>query len=276
MKNKRLPNGLGDLVIDQLLGNMAAQLGGSCVKESGGLMLSIPGDLNPESVRYAPTSQRAWTTRLKWVEKQSAIFLLNAPIVYGVKWKDDGAAKPNNRGLRLSIGLSLSVGTPFPKRYTCFVPHAGNEIRVEHGGCALSLGRGTELILNGLPSWAEADLPMFARGVLMASDHFRARPEVQNAMMKLGEQRRTELTNLDHLYRRRQGSNDRLLGLPTPGTEGSVAIEAELRKLQSIILQRYAVRVRVRFITLGVLEGKIPNEISQAGELARFGKTESV
>ena len=268
MKNKRLPNGPGDLVIDQLLGSMIAQLGGSCINEPGGLRLSIPGDLSSEFVRYAPTTQRAWTTRLKWVEKQSAIFLLNSPILYGVTWSGAGGKRSGNDGLRLSVGLSLSIGRPLPKRYTCLIRHGRSEIRVSEGGYLL-LRMGKESNPTGLPPWAEADLSKLARGVLTACEYFRARPDVQHAIVELGAERRTELTDLERLYKTKQGSNDRLYGLAASGTEGSASIEAESRKLQSVVLRRYDVTVRVRVLTLGILEGCVPLEIYQTGKLVR-------
>jgi hypothetical protein len=263
MKNKRPPNGRIDRVIDELLGSMVGQLGGSCIHVREGLKLSIPGDVNAEIVCYAPSTQDEWTTRLKWVEKQAAIFLLNAPILYRVKWSGKNS---NRRGLRLSVGLSLSVGVPLPKRYTCVMTHGSDEIRFSERG-ALSVDGGSEVGSAGLPSWVTADLSKLGTGVLAACDHFRQHSDVQNSIRKLGVDRRAELTNLDHLYRRKQGANARLYGFPTPGSEGSASIEAELRNLQNIVLQRYAVGIRIRFLSLGILEGGIPEKFYRAGEL---------
>lgn len=263
MKNKRPPNGRIDLVIDELLDSMIGPLGGSCIHVREGVKLSIPGDANVQLVCYAPTTQDQWTTRLKWVEKQAAILVLNAPILYRVKWSSKNS---NRHCLRLSVGLSLSVGSPLPKRYTCVIAHGSDEIRFSERG-ALTIDGGEEVGLARVPSWVTADLPKLGAGVLAACDHFRQHSDVQNTLRKLGIDRRVELTNLDHLYRRKQGANARLYGFATPGTEGSASIEAELRNLQNIVLQRYAVAIRIRFLSLGILEGGIPQKFYKAGEL---------
>jgi hypothetical protein len=271
MKNKRLLNGPGDLVIEQLLSGMVAQLGGSCERKQEGLRLSFPDVPGTEFVHYSPANQQDWTTRLKWVEKQAAIFLLNAPLFYGVNWSGVGKKKSGSEGLRLSVGLSLSVGRPVPKRYTCFLKRGKNEVRVAQGG-SLSLGSGQEATLAVLPTWAEDDLPKLASGVLAACIQYRASPEVQSAIVKLGDKRRTELADLERLYKTKQGANDHLYGLPAFETEGSASIEAEARMLQNTVLSRYEVAVRVRVLTLGVFEGNVPQEIYRDGEPVRHAK----
>ena len=270
MKNKHHQNGPGDLVIEQLLSGMVAELGGSCEREQEGLRLSFPDVSGSEFVRYSPMNQQEWTTRLKWVEKQAAIFLLNAPLFYGVNWSGVKKRKSGNEGLRLCVVLSLSVVRPAPKRYNCFLRRGGNEVRVAQGGY-LPLEKGKQATLTVLPPWAEAHLPKLASGVLAACIRYRARPEVQGAIVTLGDKRRTELTDLERLYKTKQGANDHLYGLPAFETEGSASIEAEARVLQNTVLSRYEVAVRVRVLTLGVLEGNIPQEINRVGELVRLG-----
>ncbi|MGH9762368.1 MAG: hypothetical protein ACREAC_16210, partial [Blastocatellia bacterium] len=62
---------------------MVARGGGTSSRESDGVRIRFPGSPD-EFVAYAPADQQTWRTRLKWVEKQSAILLLNAPIVYAI------------------------------------------------------------------------------------------------------------------------------------------------------------------------------------------------
>jgi len=251
-------------VIDNLVGSNVSQAGGSCSKESDGLGLSFP-DGTEEFVAYAPTDQQTWRSRFKWVEKQSALFILNAPILYAIKWERQSRRKVASKSaLRLSVGLSLSVGPALPKRYTCILKRGGKFSVIEGG--YLRLGEGTtSSTLAQLPEWAEAELEKLSLAVLEACEEFEARPQVQQAILGLGEKRRDEMANLGLLYRRKQGSNDRLYGLPEAGTEGSVSIEAELRRLQNIVLDRYRLRVRVRVLSLGVLEGDVPSTIYEIG-----------
>lgn len=268
MNNTRL-NGHGGHAIDHLLESMAVEFDGSCFREPEGVRLSFPGGHRPEFVRYVPDTQQDWTMRLKWVEKQSAIFLLNTPIVYGLKWTAAGGKKEGNNGLRVSVGLSLSAGSPFPKRYTSVLRHGSNEVRISEGG-RLPLGRGKESPVGPMPSWVQDDLQKLARGIRRACQLYGARPEVRQAILKLQADRRIEIRDIENLYRTTRRSSHRLYGLPAPGTDGSASIEEELRRLQNIVLRRYEVTVRVRPLSLVVLQGAVPREIYRNGELFRI------
>jgi hypothetical protein len=240
---------------------MVARAGGACIKEPAGLHISFPDKQGSEFVAYVPSDSVAWETRLRWVEKQSAIFLLNAPVLYGVKWEGRKSKKSPDKVLRVSAGLSLSFGPPLPKRYTLILKH-GQEMAPIVEGAYLPLGKtGKPARLTGLPKWAETDLKHLAKALLQTCEIFQSREDVQKAVLALGEGRREELTNLERLYRKRGGANERLYGLAPISTEGGSALEAEHRRLQNIVLQRYSVGVEVRILSLGILEGNIPNSI---------------
>ena len=249
-------------LIELLVGGMISQIGGSCVQEAEG---SFPGGTESEFLRYAPDNQEDWMTRLKWVEKQSAILLLNAPVLYGLNWGGKVRVQPGCDGLRLSLGLSLSLGRPCPARYTCVLQRGGKEIRIREGD-RLARGKAKESTLFALPEWVGAEIRKLSRGVVSACEQYRARADVRNAIAKLGSQRRSELVDLERLYQTSKGSNARLYGMPAPGTEGSASIEAEVRTLQSVILKRYEVTVRIRLLTVGILEGSVPHTVYRAGD----------
>jgi hypothetical protein len=253
-KNKHHQTGFGDHTIDEFVKTMTASNGGSVTKQAKGLRVSFPNEPD-RFVAYAPEEQIEWETRLKWVEKQSAVYLLGAPILYGIQWHGKRSAV---RALRLSIGLSVSIGPPHPQRYSCILQSGKKDILVFEGGRKPNLTGGNQLLLTSLPTWAANELGRFVPAVLNACELFRKRDEVQVATASLDEQFKVELSDLDRLYRRKQGTNDKLYGLPSIGTEGSVAIEAELRRLQSIVLERYRVRLRLRILSLGVFEGDVP------------------
>jgi hypothetical protein len=188
--------------------------------------------------------------------------LLNAPILFGMKWTGKRPGKRVGRWLRLSFGLSLSVGQPVSKRFVCFLEHAKSVPHVALGG-QLKVEQKEGSTLIALPAWANRDLPSLAQAVVVACETYRDLPEVKTAVLKIGRERRTELTYLEQLYRRKQGTNDRLYGRPASGAGGSNAIEAEFRALQNIVVQRYAVQIRAQMLTLGILEGEVPQTVIQ-------------
>jgi hypothetical protein len=262
MKKKPRLNGLGDRAIDNLVGMMVARAGGSCIKDRAGLQVSFPDKQGPGFIAYAPSDSMAWETRLRWVEKQSAIFLLNAPVLYGIKWEARRGKKSQDRVLRLSIGLSLSFGPPLPKRYTLTLKHGRKCVDIMEGSHLPLEKSGKAVPLTALPKWAETDRKHLAKAVSQTCEMFQSREEVRKALLALGEGRREELTCLERLYRRKQGANDRLYGLASTSTEEGSPIEAELRQLQSIVLHRYSIEVEVRILSIGVLEGHIPNSFT--------------
>lgn len=259
-KNKHRQPGFGDHTIDEFVQSMVALNGGSAIKQATGLCVSFSDE--PERlIAYAPDEQAQWETRLKWVEKQAAVYLLGAPILYGIEWNAKGSQHSAFRALRLSIGLSLSMGKPHPKRYSCILRHGKKDVSVIEGGQLPNITRGDKLLLTSLPSWAEKELHRFAPAVLEACELFQKRSQVQVATSDLNEKFTIELSDLDRLYRRKQGTNDKLYGLPLAGAEGSVAIEAELRRLQAVVLERYRVKLRLRILSLGVFEGDVPEVV---------------
>jgi hypothetical protein len=262
MPNTRKPRrqtGPGTPAIDDFVNKMVSFGGGSVTRQAEGLRISFPKEAD-RSIAYTPKDQAEWELRLKWVEKQAAVYLLGAPVLYGVEWKSKTAKKANVRALRLSIGLSLSLGPAHPRRYTCTVIQGEKKIFVGEGGHLPNLP-GTRLELTSLPRWAEKELGRFPEAIETSCEMFEKRTEVQHATGELREKFNTEFSDLDRLYRRNQGTDDRLYGLSAAGTDGSIAIEAELRRLQSIVLDRYRVRIRLRVLSLGVFEGDVPESV---------------
>ncbi len=179
--------------------------------------------------------------------KSAALVLLNRSLYYTV-------GKPGSDAtLRLSAGLSLTIGPALAQRYVVTLRRGTSHTTIEQGGEPRLEEQAQAAVLTTLPKGLEPDLVTLAQGVLEACELFRAREEVTAALSVIGRKRRAELVGLEQLYARRRGSQQRLYGFPEPGTEGSTAIEAELRRLQRIVLDRYAVSVRVRILSLGVI-----------------------
>ncbi|WP_144030661.1 hypothetical protein [Bradyrhizobium japonicum] len=251
MEKSRRRTGLGDRAVSRLLRHIAKNADGTCIENDKGYRLSFP-DNEPVFVAHRPNDAASWETRLRWVEKQSAAFLLNAPILFGLRDKAKKGRRTN--ALRLSFGLSLSLGRPLRKRY-CVTVKEGASKGVLTEGDEVILGEGwEEYDVLSLPSWTRSCLPILAKEVAATYEAYGNEDYVVTALEGIAEQRREEFIFLEDLYRRKSGANDRLFGLPMPNLDGSTAIEAELRGLQEVVLSRYEVKLRIKVLSLGVYE----------------------
>jgi hypothetical protein len=257
-KNKRHPNGLGDHAIDCFLSALTALEGGRVVAEDDQLRIKFRLPRPSVIVKRNPADPDEWRIRFENIEKRAAIILGNPPVVYSMVWPTSKPAKHGRAVLRLSVGLSLSVGEPLSRRYVVTLTKDARQASIVEGGLPPAETGATTAILSTLPRWAEQRVKELSHAVLEACDLYQGLPAVRSAMNTLGERRRTELAQIEHLYARRQKSKGQLYGLPEPGTQGSASIEAEQRRLQQIVFERFTVQVRVRMLSLGILEGSIP------------------
>lgn len=251
MGKSRRRTGRGDRAISRLLHHIAENTDGKCTEGAEGYRLSFP-DAEPAFVAHRPNDAASWETRFRWVEKQSAAFLLNAPILYGLR----GSARKGRRinALRLSFGLSVSLGRPIRKRYCVTVKEGANKGALTETDEVI-LGEGwEEYDVLSLPSWTRSCLPVLAKEVAATCEAYGNEDDVVAALKCITEQRREEFILLEDLYRRKSGANDHLFGLPAPNLEGSAAIEAELRGLQEVVISRYEVKLRIQILSLGVYE----------------------
>lgn len=252
MGKSRRQTGPGDRAISRLLRHIARNADGTCAESAEGYQLSFPDDAKPIFVAHRPNDAASWEMRLRWVEKQSAAFLLNAPILYGLRNKAKKGRRTN--ALRLSFGLSLSLGRPLRKRYCVTVREGLSKGVLTERDEAIPGEGWEEYNVLSLPSWTRSCLPVMAREVAAAYEAYGNEDGVFAALESVAKQRREEFTYLEDLYRRKSGANDRLFGLPARDLEGSTAIEAELRGLQEVVLRRYEVKLRLHVLSLGVYE----------------------
>ena len=250
MRKQHHPNGPGVRATDAFLAGIAALSGGDVAASDDAWRLTFRDGREDQIVPRSPKSEDEWRTHFTWIEKQAAVILRNPPVLYAIAWP-----RARNVALRLSAVVSLSIGTPVERRYVCTIARGGTEAQVEEGGVLPDVASAQTTSLAALPSWAERDLRAVARALADACRKYELLPEVQKSMAAIAERRRTELAYVDHLYGVREREHQRLWGLPPHGTRGSAAVEAEARRLRLIVLERYAPRVRVQPLSIGVLSG---------------------
>lgn len=200
----------------------------------------------PATERFAAVSGVA-EAELPATLKRAAAVLLNRPVYYTI-------GRPGRQAtLRLSVALSLSIGPPLAQRYVITMPRGAARATIEEDG-ELTIADGAESeLLTTLPKSMAADLAVLARGVGEACEVFQSRSEVAKALNLIGRKRREELVGVGQLYATRRSAQQRLWGFAEAGAQGSTAVEGEVRGLQRIVLERYAVAVRVRILSLGVI-----------------------
>ena len=252
MKNKLHQNGPGIQEIDRLVKFMVSQTQTKdlCKKMPGGLRVSISDKPKSVFINYE------WITRLKWVEKQSAIFLLHAPIVYNLKQKTTSEHSTTTKKIiRLSFALSLSIGLPCYKRYTVIFVHGERSAKLMKDISIPHSYNSEMLHLEKFPKWALNDIPKLIKEISKAFDHFKMSEEVKSHLLLLGKKRKVEFDNLEELYPLKKGSYNKILGLSV--LENHSSVETEVQRLQRIIMLRYSVEIQFRILSLGSIEAKI-------------------
>lgn len=246
-------SGLGGRKTDDLIRGVAAAEGGAVCEEEGGLRVVLADGRADEVIARMPASQEQWQSRLKWVEKQAAVILLGQAFAYTLALP--GRSHGGRGRLRLSVVLSLSTGPPLARRFVVTHERGAKRATVSIGG-SLPRYRGARgAFVSSLPDWVDSALGLLASGVTAACEEFQLRGDVQEALAVIAEKRQTELRYVDHLYGVEGRHNERLYGLAVDGLAGSRAIEAERRRLQQGVLDRYAVCIRARILSLGIITG---------------------
>lgn len=231
-----------------------ARLDGSSVTEHDGrLRVAFADGSADELVALQPATADEWRSRLRRLEKQAAIVLLNPSLAYSIAYPARRGEKPPRQTLRLSASLSLSVGRPFGRRQVFTFSRGTGQVTVSEGEALPRRDGEQSTFLASLPGWVERAMIPLTSAIVAQCEAYELRPEVQDAVARIGEQRRTELAHIQLLYTsQRRGT--RLYGLPRSGAHASSTVEAERRQLETIVLDRYLVQIRVRVLSLGILE----------------------
>lgn len=240
MRNKRQKNGHGNRAIDKFIKAIS-------ILEKGDADVNYFTDESMEGDRLQSPN----------VEKQAAVILCNPPVMYSVKTLAKSKHAMSIESIRLSIGFSLSVGVPYFQRFTVTIPFKSKSVIVVEAGAHLMIPEDAEVkYLRTIPDKVKNKESVFIGGIKDALEEYQEQQEVQSALRKIGERRKTELNYLEQLYARGRASKARLYGFADLGIEGSASIDAEHRRLQEIVLTRYTPVVRIRLLSLGVFYTK--------------------
>lgn len=253
MRNERRNAGRGVRAAERLLDCIARAQRAHVKKTREGFVVQGGAIDGAITVLRSPTDYVQWRTRLEWLEKQAASFLLGAPLIYSARVRSIANHRITDRALRLSFGLSLSMGHPLRQRFAAylFLP-GGNTVLQIPNGESIEAARDVTFLALG-PAREERVWDGLVPVIEEACEHYSKRDDVKEELSSLARKRREALWYLDNLYMRREGFNDHLYGLPPEGTSGSAAITQEYRNCQRVLLERYSVRIELTPLSLGIL-----------------------
>jgi hypothetical protein len=256
-KKKVHSDGLGVHAAKRLLDHVARA--NSAKLQAKGADFALSGGRIGSEIRImtSPTSHAEWNDRFEWLEKQAASFLLRVPLTYSATVRWSAGRRGAGDALRLSFGLSLSLGQPLRRRFCAYVFSSGKKPQLLFSaGSAENFDRAGFLnveLLTQMPAWATKLRAEFVPMIQEAYVTYRNRLDVQGEITALAQKRKEALWYLDSLYQRSQGSPDRIYGWPPVGAIGSAAIAQEFQNCQANVLRRFAVDIEVTPLSLGVL-----------------------
>lgn len=260
MKEKHQLIGSGCQAAENLLTCIAEKANARLKSDEDGFVLHFTTNGKRILIAHNPNSNEfeLWKDRLLWLDKQAAIYLNNAPLLYSALWENTKQPSKDKKVLRFAFGLSLSIGRPLRRRYTAIFSLPDRRILLSNENELSPSSASSGNVISGLPNWAEEGFELLVPKIEEASRTYSSLPEVQQHLSELARARKNELWQLDHLYKRKQGLNDKLYGFPIAGEMGSAAIRAEIMNCQKLILERYKVRIILEPLSLGILEGSVP------------------
>jgi hypothetical protein len=226
---------------------------GAKLKTTGDDFILCGGNLNTDvRIPASPANYLEWNSRFEWLEKLAASFLLRAPLAYSARLRTV-AGQATGQALRLSFGLSLSLGQPLRKRFSAYVFSSGSKPQLFAPDDESIEELAEVKLLSQMPVWATKIRLELIPLLQEACEKYRSQVDVQEAIATLAKKRKESLWYLDNLYRRREGSHDRIYGWPPVGSSGSAAISQEYKNCQANILRRFSVSIEIMPLSLGVL-----------------------
>ena len=242
--------------IESFLNLVARELGARTRKRGQTITLQLRDrqiDLDSLESKGPPS-----LSRLEFVEQKAAMALLAPPSIYGARLVGSVPRGRRRTIVRVAFGLRLLAGSPCCRRYTSYFDPEEPPPRTIRGDDGLFAAEGraeappdTSLIARSL---GDAVMEIGA-----ASDDYRRDPETALALKELGERLKSELVELDLLYRRRSQRHVRSYGLD-PESPASTAFDSpvkEFERKRAIVYERHAIKAGVQVLSIGTISTPI-------------------
>jgi hypothetical protein len=239
--------------VQEFLRWVARELGGRERKCGQMIALHLP-DRQIDIDLLVDSQGQPSRNHLEFVEQKAAVALLAPPTIFGAKIL--GRVSPARRRtiLRVAFGFRLVAGPPCLRRYTSYFDLAQSQPWTIRGDDALFAAEGpvetppdTSLIARSL------DTP--ATEISAASYDYLRDPDTALALRELTEHFKSELVELDLLYRRRSQRHVRSYGIDPDSPESAVfdSPSKEFERKKAIVHERHAVRGGMQVLSIGTI-----------------------
>jgi hypothetical protein len=243
--------------VEEFLHLVARELGGRARKCGQRIALHLP-DRRIELDLLVDCQGQPSRNHLEFVEQKMGVALLAPPTIFGAKIA--GRVPPGRRRtiLRVAYGFRLVAGPPSFRRYTSYFDPAQSRRWTIRGDDALFATEG--------PAEAQPDTSLIARSldtvateISAASDDYFRDPDTALALKELNDRFKSELVELDLLYRRRSQRHVRSYGLDPDSPKSTVfdSPSKEFERKKAIVHERHAVKGDVQVLSIGTISTPI-------------------
>jgi hypothetical protein len=248
---------------------VARRFGGSNSAVSGGVEINVE---SPEWLeRGLPTGcpllvaadpqpkkqQARWRYRLRIAEQMAARALIVEPISYYAKVQDETRLRQGEeiQVLRCALGLAVVSGPMRLWRMTVYHLHPWDHTHVieadddlfSPSSFAITQADPIDLLL------LESRLEKICSAIRRIQVEFVERPEVQQILREQKHRLAAEVSCLDSLYFDDRYQRGLLQGLPIGGLDGDIAIENEYRRRLNCVIERHALTIQTKILSIGVI-----------------------
>lgn len=244
---------------------VASELGGTLRREGDKLELVLTGR-QAIVINQSAEEKEITQDRLEFVEKQAAIVLLTAPVLFAAELKNPQQSRSRKTVLRVAFGYRLIKGRPCFRRYTSYLePTSGRTVIIRGDDHLLGELSSTILERNADHSLINEYLHEMSRQVAEAQNDYLTDKDVKAELQALAERQRSELFELNLLYNRKSQRHLRTYGVnPEKPSEKPTSPVDEFRRKRLIVYQRHVPRVSVDVLSLSTV--RIPL-VGKAGPL---------
>lgn len=242
--------------VERFLQVVARELGGRASKRRQRFTLQLPD----RRVNFDTFESQELPSRdhLELVEQKAAMALLAPPTIFGARIAGSVPRGRRRTILRVAFGFRLLAGSPCFRRYTSYFNSEERRPWTLRGDDAMFTA---EELAEAPPdaSLIAQSLREVAQQISAASDDYLRDPDTALALKELSERFKSELVELDLLYRRRSQRHIRSYGLDPESPESTTfdSPVKEFERKRAIVHERHAVRAGVQVLSIGTISTPI-------------------